>query len=130
MHVLHQLLLNMLYPLVKALIDRITETAWWDAATLGLACLDVAVKRIFMAEVGRAHRLHRISVYVDLTTFYATIRHSSLVEEALDLGFPAHPLQIALHPWAALRLPFTQDAASLQGALLLQHWPRLTCFKP
>ena len=63
-----------------------------------------SVKRVLLAEVSKHHHEHRITLYIDLTTFYETISHDKLVHSALSLGFPPQLLRLALGAYTGGRL--------------------------
>ena len=54
------------------------------------------------AEIARHKKVALISLCVDLTTFYETASHHKLVSQAVELGFPASLLRIALQVYREL----------------------------
>ena len=76
------------------------------------ACLSVSVQRVFSAEVGRATGQHRVTLFLDLTTFFETVDHERLAATADEVQFPATLLNIALQVYRGARV---LDAASSQS---------------
>ena len=60
------------YHLVNEWLQSFKTIAPWDAARPGIAAIDICVKRVFMAEIARARQKARISMFLDLSTFYET----------------------------------------------------------
>ena len=89
-------------------LKQYEQIAPWDAARLGVACLSVSVQRVFQAEVARANCQHRVTLFLDLTTFFETVSHDRLAK----LQFPATLLNIALQVYRGARI---LEAASCQS---------------
>ena len=53
---------------------------------------------------------HRITIFLDLTTFYESIEHEQLISEAKRLGFPATVLLWVMHAYRQ------ECTTGLQGA--------------
>ena len=81
-------LLKTRYHLVNEWLQRFKAIAPWDAARPGIAAIDICVKRVFMAEIARARQKARISLFLDLSTFYETVSHSHLHANAIEVGIP------------------------------------------
>ena len=94
----------MRYSLVQAWLQKYEQKAPWDAAKPGNTCLSVSVHRVFQAEVARANSQCRVTLFLDLTTFYETISHQRLVQSALELEYPATLLNIALQIYRGARV--------------------------
>ena len=77
------------WDLVADWIRNTRHLFWYDAAFPGCATLDVSLERMMHFERARYQDRHRITILLDLTTFYESIEHEQLIREAKRLGFPA-----------------------------------------
>ena len=77
------------WDLVADWIRNTRHLFWYDAAFPGCATLDVSLERMMHFERARYQDRHRITIFLDLTTFYESIEHEQLIREAKRLGFPA-----------------------------------------
>ena len=86
-HVVYKCWLKTRYHLVNEWLQKFKAIAPWDAARPGIAAIDICVQRVFMAEIARARQKARISLFLDLSTFYETVSHSLLQANAIEVGF-------------------------------------------
>ena len=87
---------------------------WYDAAFPGCATLDVSLKRMMQFERARYQDRHRITIFLDLTTFYESIEHEQLISEAKRLGFPGTAPAVHATKGPHRRLPC--GPGSLEGS--------------
>ena len=92
------------YHLVSEWLQHFKTIAPWDAARPGVAATDICVKRVFMAEIARARQKARISLFLDLSTFYETVSHSHLHVNAIEVGFPTVVLNGATQVYHGARI--------------------------
>ena len=111
-HVAYKLWTQARYNLVAEWMARFELVAPWDAARPGQACLDISVRRVFLSEISRSRGLSRVSVFIDLTTFYETVEHELLIQQAKILGFPQVVLNIALQIYRGERLISSEGRVS------------------
>ena len=113
-HVAYKLWTQARYNLVADWIARFEHVAPWDAARPGQACLDMSVRRVFHSEMSRSRGLSRVSIFIDLTTFYETVERELLIRQAKILGFPqVVVLNIALQIYRGERLITSEGRVSL-----------------
>ena len=94
---LHKVLTRLRWGLVEDWIRKSRHLFWYDAAFPGCATLDVSLKRMMQFERARYQDRRRITIFLDLTTFYESIEHEQLISEAKRLGFPATVLLWVMH---------------------------------
>ena len=103
-HVVYKCWLKTRYYLVNQWLKEFKLLAPWDAARPGIAAIDICVKRVFMAEIARARQKARISLFLDLSTFYETVSHSLLHSNAIEVGFPLVVLNGAVQIYRGARV--------------------------
>ena len=103
-HVVYKCWLKTRYHLVNQWLKEFKILAPWDAARPGIAAIDICVKRVFMAEIARARQKARISLFLDLSTFYETVSHSLLHSNAIEVGFPLAVLNGAVQIYRGARI--------------------------
>ena len=101
---LHKVLTRLRWGLVEDWIRKSRHLFWYDAAFPGCATLDVSLKRMIQFERARYQDRHRITIFLDLTTFYESIEHEQLISEAKRLGFPATVLLWVMHAYTGPRI--------------------------
>ena len=101
---LHKVLTRLRWGLVEDWIRKSRHLFWYDAAFPGCATLDVSLKRMMQFERARYQDRHRITIFLDLTTFYESIAHEQLISEAKRLGFPATVLLWVMHAYTGPRI--------------------------
>ena len=117
-NVIYKAWLQVRFTLITKWLKRYEKQAPWDAAKPGQTCLSVAIHRVFQGELARANAQRRITVFLDLTTFYETIARDRLEQSAIELQFPATLLNIALQiyrgarPLRSLGFNITRDLPS------------------
>ena len=67
-----------------------------DRARPGAQVLQVALERLLRQEVHRANRRHGVTVLMDLSTFYDTIKLQQLQDQAIAINYPPHMLEMAM----------------------------------
>ena len=101
---LHKVPTRLRWGLVEDWIRKSRHLFWYDAAFPGCATLDVSLKRMMQFERARYQDRHRITIFLDLTTFYESIEHEQLISEAKRLGFPATVLLWVMHAYTGPRI--------------------------
>ena len=76
----------------------------WDAARPGNTCLSVSIHRLFQAELAKVNHQCRVTLFLDLSTFYETISHQRLEQTADELEYPATLLNIAVQIYGGARV--------------------------
>ena len=103
-HVVYKCWLKTRYHLVNKWLQDFKNIAPWDAARPGIAAIDICVKRVLMAEIAKARQKSRISLFLDLSTFYETVSHSLLHSNAVEVGFPLVVLNGAVQIYRGARI--------------------------
>ena len=103
-HVVYKCWLKTRYHLVNKWLQDFKNVAPWDAARPGIAAIDICVKRVLMAEIAKARQKSRISLFLDLSTFYETVSHSLLHSNAIEVGFPLVVLNGAVQIYRGARI--------------------------
>ena len=103
-NVVYKAWLQVRYSLASAWLQEYKRKGPWDACSPGRTCLSVAVHRVFQAELAIANLQHRVTLFLDLTTFYETISHVKLVQSARELQYPATLLNIAIQVYRGARV--------------------------
>ena len=67
-----------------------------DRARPGAQVLQVALERLLRQEVHRANRRHGVTVLMDLSTFYDTIKLQQLQDQAIAINYPPLMLEMAM----------------------------------
>ena len=103
-HIVYKIWMQARYGLIQAWLSEYTKTATWDAAQPGVACLSIAVQRVLQAEIAKCSKRPRISLFLDLSTFFETVDHHKLAHMAEILAFPATVLNVALQVYRGGRV--------------------------
>ena len=64
--------------LVEQWLEDFKEELWWDCALPSPSTHDAALRRGFAYEAARVDKLHRCSLFLDLSTFYERVGHAHL----------------------------------------------------
>ena len=67
-------------------------------------CLSVSIHRLFQAELAKVNDQCRVTLLLDLSTFYETISHQRLEQTAYELEYPATLLNIAVQIYRGARV--------------------------
>ena len=94
--VVYKAWLQVRFSLVTAWMKKYAAVAPWDAARPGSTCLSVSIHRLFQAELAKVNHQCRVTLFLDLSTFYETISHQRLEQTAYELEYPATLLNIAV----------------------------------
>ena len=87
--VVYKAWLQVRFSLVTAWMKKYAAEAPWDAARPGNTCLSVSIHRLFQAELAKVNHQCRVTLFLDLSTFYETISHQRLEQTAYELEYPA-----------------------------------------
>ena len=104
MSTLHKALTRLRWQFVEKWLVSVRGQLWYDAAFPGFVTLDVSLKRMMQFEKARYQGKHRITLFVDLSTFYESIAHDRLVQDAERMGFLASILLWVLHAYKGPRI--------------------------
>ena len=102
--VVYKAWLQVRFSLVTAWMKKYAAVAPWDAARPGNTCLSVSIHRLFQAELAKVNHLCRVTLFLDLSTFYETISHQRLEQTAYELEYPATLLNIAVQIYRGARV--------------------------
>ena len=111
-HIVYKIWMQARYGLIQAWLSEYTKTATWDAAQPGVACLSIAVQRVLQAEIAKCSKRPRISLFLDLSTFFETVDHHKLAHMAEILAFPATVLNVALQVYRGGRVICSEGQTS------------------
>ena len=92
------------FSLVTAWMKKYAAVAPWDAARPGSTCLSVSIHRLFQAELAKVNYGCRVTLFLDLSTFYETISRQRLEQTAYELEYPATRLNIAVQIYRGARV--------------------------
>ena len=92
--VVYKAWLQVRFSLVPAWMKKYAAVAPWNAARPGCTCLSVSIHRLFQAELAKVNHQCRVTLFLDLSTFYETISHQRLEQTAYELEYPATLLNI------------------------------------
>ena len=84
--VVYKAWLQVRFSLVTAWMKQYAAMAPWDAARPGNTCLSVSIHRLFQAELAKVNYQCRVTLFLDLSTFYETISHQRLEQTAYELA--------------------------------------------
>ncbi|CAE7035351.1 unnamed protein product, partial [Symbiodinium natans] len=112
MHCLLKAYLKMRWPLISQWLEDVDRQLWWDSAKKGTSTLDVSLKRMVAFEGSRCNNRHRVTLFVDLTTFYEGVPHEDLIRKALAMNFPAPLLNFVLQAYKGPRLIQCEEGVS------------------
>ena len=77
---------------------------WWDAAIPGKCTWNVSLKRLLAFEAAVQEKTHRITLFLDLSTFYAAVDLAELTMAAELLEFPPLLLHSAMRSYLGARV--------------------------
>ena len=80
--VVYKAWLQVTFSLVTAWMKQYAAVAPWDAARPGNTCLSVSIHRLFQAELAKVNHQYRVTLFLNLSTFYETISHQRLEQTA------------------------------------------------
>ena len=83
-------------PVLDQWQQQLPECMNHDKARPGANVLHVALERLLRQEVTKARQQHGITVLMDMSTFYVTIKLEKLQEEASRLNYPPLLLELAM----------------------------------
>ena len=81
---------------VKQWLLKFTVQAPWEFALPGFSPLDVSIRRLIQAEISKAQKKCRSTIFIDLQTFYESVCRSALAAQALAQAFPPVLVEVAL----------------------------------
>eukprot|EP00439_Symbiodinium_sp_Y106_P001350 s6205_g1.t1 len=87
-HAAYRLWAKLRFAEVKTWLQTFTVQAPWEFALPGYSPLDVSIRRLIQAEITKANRRCRATIFIDLQTFYESVCHSALAAQAMAHGFP------------------------------------------
>ena len=102
--VVYKAWLQVRFSLVTAWMKQYAAMAPWDAARPGNTCLSVSIHRLFQAQLAKVNHQCRVTLFLDLSTFYETISHQRLEQTAYELEYPATFLNIAVQIYRGARV--------------------------
>ncbi|CAE7536907.1 unnamed protein product, partial [Symbiodinium sp. CCMP2456] len=76
------------WELASRWIESHRGALWWDSALPSRSTHDASLRRAFLYEACRVDKVHRCTIFFDLSTFYERVSHERLVEEAASWQFP------------------------------------------
>ncbi|CAE7033136.1 unnamed protein product [Symbiodinium sp. CCMP2592] len=92
---------------------------WWDSALPSRSTHDASLRRAFLYEACRVDKVHRCTIFFNLSTFYERVSHEKLCEEAAHWGFPPLLLNLGMQAYRGGRIV---TAASPSGLLVQAPW--------
>ena len=98
--------------LIEQWLVEYRDHLWWDCALPSRSTHDASLRRGFAYEAAHADRVHRCSLFVDLSTFYEGVDHLGLCEAASRAGFPDLLLHLALEAYRGGRIIISDEVAS------------------
>ena len=98
--------------LIEQWLAGYRDQLWWDCALPSRSTHDAALRRGFSYEAAHADRVHRCSLFVDLSTFYEGVDHLRLCESASNAGFPDLLLHLAMEAYRGGRIIVSDEVAS------------------
>ncbi|CAE7617054.1 hypothetical protein AK812_SmicGene43458 [Symbiodinium microadriaticum] len=98
--------------LIEQWLSEYRDNLWWDCALPSRSTHDAASRRGFSYEAARADRVHRCSLFVDLSTFYEGVDHLRLCESASRAGFPDLLLHLAVEAYRGGSIVVSDEVAS------------------
>ena len=111
-HAAYRLWAKLRFDEVKAWLTTFTTQAPWEFALPGYSPLDVSIRRLVQAEVAKAKKRCRATIFIDLQTFYESICHSSLAAQAIAHSFPPVLVEVALGIYRGARYIDSEGVAS------------------
>ena len=98
--------------LIEKWVKQLVPDTPWDGAIPGASVFDRVLGRLLRGEVMVYTGGHQVTLLLDVRKFYDSILRDELIEQALDLGFPALPLCLAMGIHAAPRFLLAEGQAS------------------
>ena len=98
--------------LIEQWLVEYRDHLWWDCALPSRSTHDASLRRGFAYEAAHADRVHRCSLFVDLSTFYEGVDHLGLCEAASRAGFPDMLLHLAVETYRGGRIIVSDEVAS------------------
>ena len=98
--------------LIEQWLVEYHDHLWWDCALPSRSTHDASLRRGFAYEAAHADRVHRCSLFVDLSTFYEGVDHLGLCEAASRAGFPDMLLHLAVETYRGGRIIVSDEVAS------------------
>ncbi|CAE7816096.1 unnamed protein product [Symbiodinium sp. CCMP2592] len=84
----------------------------WEHAVPGQSTLDVSIRRLLQAELARARKLSRIVLFIDIQTFYESVSHELVAQQALLHNFPPLCADTALKVYRGARYIISDSVVS------------------
>ncbi len=103
-------------PVTKAWEQRCTES--WDTARRGSSALKAAMRRAVVSEIAVLNGQEAVAVLWDLTSFFDTVLPHVLLQQAIELGYPAKHLYLSLQVHLAPRVLVTESAQHPQPVVV------------
>ena len=125
--------------LAEEWLEKTLPQLWWDSAVPGTCTLDISLKRLMSYEASKLNGSHRVTVFIDLTTFYESVCIEELRESVRALGFPPLLLLNALRSYHGARVILSEQTISpplfarrglLAGCPLAPMLSKLALFGP
>jgi len=98
--------------LVEQWLEDFKEELWWDCALPSRSTHDAALRRGFSYEAARVDKLHRCSLFLDLSTFFERVGHEHLHDSAIRAGYPPLLLHLAVSAYRGGRIILSDEVAS------------------
>ena len=111
-HAAYRLWAKLRFAEVKTWLQTFTVQAPWEFALPGYSPLDVSIRRLMQAEITKANRHCRATIFIDLQTFYESVCHSALAAQAMAHGFPPVLVEVALGVYRGARYIDSEGVAS------------------
>ena len=97
----------------------------------GNTCLSVSIHCLFQAELAKVNHQCRVTLFLDLSTFYETISHQRLEQTAYELEYPATFLNIAVQIYRRVTADSGHSPATYSSRELpWLHSPAWHAFSP
>ncbi|CAE7320490.1 unnamed protein product [Symbiodinium sp. CCMP2592] len=88
LHVLYRSYVRLRFSLINQWQQEYANQCQWDRSLPGGAVLDVALGRLVRGECTRHNRLHMVTLFLDLETFFDRCRFDEMFRTGLKLGYP------------------------------------------
>ncbi|CAE7457975.1 unnamed protein product [Symbiodinium sp. CCMP2592] len=88
LHVLYRSYVRLRFSLINQWQQEYANQCHWDRSLPGGAVLDVALGRLVRGECTRHNRLHMVTLFLDLETFFDRCRFDEMFRTGLKLGYP------------------------------------------
>ncbi|CAE7485959.1 unnamed protein product, partial [Symbiodinium sp. CCMP2456] len=100
------------WELASRWIESNRAALWWDSALPSRSTHDASLRRAFLYEACRVDKVHRCTIFFDLSTFYERVSHERLVEEAAAWQFPPLLLNLGMEAYRGGRIVTSDSVAS------------------